>query len=191
MITEYSFNLENKLAENVSNEYKHSLLETLKSDLDNDGRNQCINIFMNLTHDFNIASATRSAGVFNCCETYFVGRRRFDRRGTVGWHNLMHIYHADYLEEVITNLTSRGYTIYPIDNWKEYDPKIIYDVNFSIKTAFLYGEECRGLQEDEIKLCNGPMIYIPMNKMARSLNVACAASVCISEYVRRFGVYGA
>lgn len=168
---------------NVIDYYAKWETEAIKADLDS-RRVPLVNVCMNLTNDFNKSNVVRSNNAFLGSKVYMVGKRRYDRRGTVGTHNYEHIEHSETLDEVVTTLRAQGYTIYAVDNITEHDPVSVWDTVLPAKTAFVYGEEMRGLSEDEIALCDG-MIFIPMYGSVRSLNVGTAAAIMMNEYARQ------
>lgn len=174
-----------KTMDNVIDYYKGWEAEAISAELDK-SRYPLINICMNLTGDFNKASVIRASNAFLAQETWLVGKQRIDRRGTVGTHYLEHIKYSEEFPPLAALLIEQGYTIFPIDNAPVYHPEVIYDTALPVKTAFVYGEEQRGLAEDVVTLCNGPALYIPQYGATRSLNIAQAAAVCMSEYSRRY-----
>ena len=185
MITPYSFGQDyNGTNRNVANKYKNWINEEIRADLQKH-RSECVNIFINLSGDFNKASAIRSHNAFLGKEVYIVGRRRYDVRGAVGTNHYETIYHADNLQEVIDKLHIEGYTVFAVDNIEQYNPINIFDVQFPAKSAFVYGEEGDGLSEENIQLCD-KMIYIQQYGSVRSLNVASAASIIMYEYTKQY-----
>lgn len=170
-------------SQNVVDIYKGWNAAEVRADLVTK-RSQMVSIFMNLTNDFNKATGIRANNVFLGKFVVMVGKRKIDRRGTVGAHHYESVFHADTIEEVIEWLRSDGYTIFAVDNIDKYDPKNIWDVEYPEKSAFLYGEEKLGLSDECIALCD-EMVFIASEGSVRSLNVACAASVVMAEYSRQ------
>lgn len=169
---------------NTTDYYKKWETEAIRADLDSK-RVPMVNICMNLTGEFNKSSVIRANNAFLGQEVWLVGKRRFDRRGTVGTHHYEHIKHAEDYAPLFEKLIADGYTIFPVDNIESYDPKAIYDVELPEKSAFVYGEEMLGLSEELIQACNGKMVYIPQYGSVRSINVAQAAAVTMYEYSRQ------
>lgn len=166
---------------NTTDAYKDKMTSEIRASL-NDQRSQMVNICMNLTNDFNKASVVRASNAFLGKEVWMVGKRRFNRVGTVGTHHYENLKHAEDYKELFAMLIADGYTIFPVDNRPEYDPKVINEIKFPEKTAFLYGEEMMGLPDEVIEACNGDMIYIRQRGSVRSLNVAQAAAVTMCFY---------
>ncbi len=187
MISEFNFvsgsevSLENR---NVTDFYKRWETEAIRADLDTN-RIPMVNICMNLTGEFNKSSVIRANNAFLGKEVWLVGKRKFDKRGSVGAHLYEHVKHAENWEELFEHLIAEGYTIFPVDNIESGDPKPLYAVDFPEKSAFLYGEEMLGLSAEAIAACNGEMVYIPQYGSVRSINVAQAAAVVMYEYSRQ------
>lgn len=170
---------------NVVSYYAASTAAEIRADLQ-ENRSQLVNVCMNLTSDFNKSSVIRASNAFLARSTYIVGKRKYDRRGTVGTHNYENIYHADELAEVVSLLKGEGYLVLAVDNQDKYNPVSMWDADIPEKTAFVYGEEQRGLSDEDIALCDG-MVFIQQKGSVRSLNVAQAAACLMSEYTRRHG----
>jgi tRNA G18 (ribose-2'-O)-methylase SpoU len=168
---------------NVIDYYKRWQHDEIVADLDKK-RNPFINVCLNLTGDFSKSSIIRNANAWLAKETWIIGRKRFDARGTVGTHHYETIKHSATWEDVFLNFKAEGYTIYAVDNIPEYDPKVIYNVSYPAKSVFVYGEEGVGLPEDVIQACDS-MIYIPQYGSVRSINVAVAAGVVMNEWTRQ------
>lgn len=183
-ITPYGVNLEAPSGNpNVTDLYKDWVMEEIRADLDT-RRTKIVSVCMNLTKDFNKGSVIRANNAFSGGHVYLVGNRRYNRVGAVGTHNYEHVSHADTLEELVTMLKAAGYTVYAVDNLPDHSPRSVWDVEFPEKSAFIYGEEQRGLQPEEIALCD-EMIYIQQTGSVRSLNIAQAAACVMSEYTRQ------
>lgn len=168
---------------NVSDEYKRLPMEMIKQSLD-EKRFPLVSIIGNESTDFNKSSVIRAANAYLADSVYLIGKRRYDRRGTVGAHHTEHIYHSQDWHEVFDHLRTQGYTVYAVENSPEYDPQVIYDVELPLKTAFVFGEENRGLSADVVEASDA-CVYIPQYGSVRSLNVSASAAVMFSEYSRR------
>lgn len=171
------------LNRNVTDYYKSWETEAIKDDLGSK-RVPMVNVCMNLTNDFNKANVIRTNNAYLGSAVYMVGRRRYDKRGTVGTHHYENVHHTEYFKDVATTLKSQGYTLYAVDNIESHGPSSVWDVKLPEKTAFVYGEELLGLSEDIISECDG-MLYIPMYGSVRSLNVGTAAAIMMNEYARQ------
>ena len=186
MIDKYSWGMElpPTVSRNLIDIYKNWLYADIRAALQ-PNRTDLVMVYQNISHDFNKASAIRSGNAFLIKESYIVGARKIDFRGAVGTRSCEHVYHADNFNEVFDLLKASGYTIYAVDNILSYSPQNIFDCNFPRKSAFVMGEEQKGLDDKTIRKCDG-MVYIEQFGSVRSMNVACAASCIMMEYSRRF-----
>lgn len=173
----------NQTANNACDEYRDMTPEQLTAAF-HEHRSNMVNVCMNLTSDFNKSSIVRSHSAFLGRSVIMVGKRKFDRRGAVGTHHYVNLWRADTLYEVVDDLHQNGYTVYAVDNTREFAPVPVYDVMLPDKSAFVYGEENAGLSHESLTLCD-QSLYIPQyGPVPRSINVACAASIMMSEYNR-------
>lgn len=168
---------------NVMSKYEGQTLNEITEDLAQ-YRLPMVSVCFNLTGDFNKASIIRSHNAFLGDRVFLVGRRKFDRRGTVGTHHYENIFHEQTFEPVVEQLQAEGYTIFAVDNLPGYDPQPVWEASLPLKSAFVYGEEQAGLSLDAVEQCDG-MLYIPQFGSVRSLNVGAAAAVMMGEYSRR------
>lgn len=184
-ITQYAVSLEprNDMSRNVQDMYKRSLDAEIRADLFAK-RSSAVNIIINSENDFNVATAIRTHNGFNGGELYIVGKRKYDRRGTVGTHNYSTIFHSPTHEEVFEKLRKDGYTIYAVDNMPEYNPTNIWDVEFPERSAFVYGTENAGLEKEVIDACD-EMVFVEMYGSVRSFNLACTTAIVLGEYSRQ------
>mgnify|MGYP000851484991 FL=1 len=183
MISNYNFNSHHVGPKNVQDEFFNMTTSQIRNAVET-GRSSMVSVCMNLTHDFNKASVVRASNAFLGNSVFMVGKRRFDRRGTVGMHHYENVLHADELDDVFNLLIPKGYTFFAVDNSEGFTPQPVYDVDIPEKSAFIYGEEQNGLSKEVIEQCDA-MIYIPQYGVVRSLNVAQSAAVIMSEYARR------
>lgn len=184
-ITRYEFD-GNKIPKNVNDEFMNMTTEQIREAMDL-GRSSMVTVLFNLTNDFNKASAIRAHSAFLGNDVYLVGKRRLDRRGTVGAHHYNDIYHTPDFDILYDLLRSEGYAIWAVDNTPELNPQTVAKADFPEKVAFIYGEETNGVPFEVAQKCDG-VLYIPQpGAMPRSINVSQAAAVIMYEYNRRFG----
>lgn len=162
-------------------------------------RSGVITIALNLTNDFNKATALRNHSGFAGQSFYLLnlpnnmvighpeGRKHFNRRGTVGTHkyNDVHHYDVNRWTELFAELREQGYTIVAVDNIEEFNPVAHYNYEFPEKTAIIMGEEGTGIPREIIEGADA-MVYIPMFGVSpRSFNVGVAHGIVMSEYMRQ------
>ena len=134
--------------------------------------------------DFNISTLIRNANAFNVEKVFYFGRRRYDRRGTVGTHNYTEIQFLDGGYDQLETLKDQ-YTFVGIDNnvcqktfkLGEFDWNMI-----SKPPLMIFGEEGTGLTQKVIQMCH-ILVEIPQYGSVRSLNVGTSSGVLLYDYV--------
>ena len=100
-------------------------------------------------------------------------------RAAMGAHMHVTIYeHAD-LAELIKSSTVpvRATTLQATNS--------LYDVDLTVPTAWIMGNEGAGVSEALLTLCSDNAVIIPQDASVESLNVAAAAAVCLFEQRRQ------
>ena len=110
MITQYGYSTEfcETAKRNVIDAYKQWTDEEIKADLQKN-RLPIVSIFMNVGYNINIASGIRAHNAFLGKEVYIVGRKKWDRRGSISTHRYETVYHADDFDEVLEILHPLGF----------------------------------------------------------------------------------
>lgn len=165
---------------NVIDYYKGWEMEAIKADL-NTRRNDMVVVFENVSGDFNKSTGIRNANNFSARKIVIAGRRKYDKRGTVGAHHYEHVEFADSAVEAIDSLKAEGYNVYAVDNIM---PAVCTRdiVSYPAKSAFIFGEEGRGLSEEALAAAHA-RIYISTTGSIRSLNVGTASGIIMYDYV--------
>jgi tRNA G18 (ribose-2'-O)-methylase SpoU len=163
---------------NVIDYFKYWSDEAIRADLDTKRNNFSI-LISNEFHDFNIGTVIRCANAFLAKEVIILGRRKYDKRGTVGTHIYENLKYVKFVEE----LDLKDSYVIGIDNIDEAVPiqEIVWPTDKHIVLAF--GQEQVGLSE-EIKAICDKFAYIKQYGSVRSLNVGCAAGIAMYEYCR-------
>ncbi|MBT8380566.1 MAG: RNA methyltransferase [Ignavibacteria bacterium] len=86
------------------------------------------------------------------------------------------------VNECYKKLHSCGFKIFASSISK--DSKNLFDLNFTGKTAIVFGNEHRGLSNEAKDLADGKF-FIPMFGMVQSLNVSVSAAISIYEALRQ------
>jgi len=135
--------------------------------------------------DFNISTLIRNANAFNVEKVFYFGRRRYDRRGTVGTHNYTDIQFLDGGYDQLETLKDQ-YTFVGVDNNVSQKTFKLgeFDWNtLSKPPLMIFGEEGTGLTQQAIQMCH-ILIEIPQYGSVRSLNVGTSSGVLLYDYVR-------
>lgn len=86
------------------------------------------------------------------------------------------------IEECYDSLRKEKYKIYASS--LKSDSKNLYELDFTKKTAIVFGNEHRGLSKEAEELAD-ERFFIPMFGMVQSLNVSVSAAITIYEAVRQ------
>lgn len=166
---------------NVIDRYKEFSHEQIVADLDT-RRTDLVNVVINLSNDFNKSSVIRAHNAHNGRLVVVAGKRKYNRTGSIGSHNYIHVVHVADPIDAICALVEDGYSVSAVDNVPEFNPQPIGSVKLPKKTAFVYGEEGLGLTREMVEACNGPTVYLPQFGSIRSINVAQMAAIAMFVY---------
>tara|TARA_R100001082_G_C4338640_1_gene149034 strand:- start:393 stop:971 length:579 start_codon:yes stop_codon:yes gene_type:complete len=134
--------------------------------------------------DFNISTLIRNANAFNVEKIYYLGKRRFDRRGTVGTHHYVDLVHINGGVRELVDLKNT-YTFVAIDNNIAKTEKL---ANFSWymlekPPLVFFGEEGVGLTKEVLEICDY-RVEIQQYGSVRSLNVGTSSGLVLYELSR-------
>lgn len=131
--------------------------------------------------DFNMATGVRNANGFNAKEIYYIGERKWDRRGAVGVHNYTEIQWIPTIED-LASLQDR-YTFVGIDNVPGSVPMANYE--WPENTMMVFGEEGPGLTPAMQAWCKD-IVHIEMFGSVRSFNCGSASAVAMYDFVSKY-----
>ena len=141
----------------------------------------------------NMSAVMRSADSFGIQRMNLVltaSRYKVGRRVSVGSHKWLDIHHYKTSIECARELKDKGYRLLAthLDGAVPID-----EVDFSVPTALVFGNEHAGVTQEMVDLCDGRII-IPMMGFAQSFNVSVAAAVALyhgtQDRKRRLGRSG-
>lgn len=167
---------------NVADEYKGLSVEEIKHRLAVKAFPYAV-LMENWQGDFNLAQCVRNANAFGAKEVYYIGKKRYDRRGAVGTYNYTEVRYLSSIEELLA-LKSQ-YSFIGVDNIVGSVP--IEDYQYKDNSLFLFGEEGCGLTPDTIKLCD-ELISITQYGSVRSLNAGCSSGIVLYDYTRKYRI---
>ena len=133
---------------NVIDKYKNWPTDAIRRDLQETANpfSVCMEHWQG---DFNISTLIRNSNAFNARRVYYLGKKRFDRRGAFGTH---HYVDLNYLDNDYSRLVDlkKEYTIVAVDN-NVPNTKNIHNFNWlELKKPplMVFGEEQSGLSSD-------------------------------------------
>jgi tRNA G18 (ribose-2'-O)-methylase SpoU len=161
-------------------------------------------LMVNIDYDNNSGNIIRTANAFGAIEIVLYGRKKFDRRSSMGTEFYMNFQQIKYIEEIDEVL--QGFDlIVGLDNIEESINIFEYDWDLPIskklelketeaidsqpkprkpKTLICLGQESTGLPEEIIKRCD-QLVHIPQYGSVRSLNVGTAAGIAMYDFVNK------
>jgi tRNA G18 (ribose-2'-O)-methylase SpoU len=167
---------------NVVDRYKNWPTESIKKDLQRTANPFAV-CMEHWQGDFNISTLIRNANAFNAKKVYYLGKKRFDRRGTVGTHHYVDLVYLDDSYASIAELKNE-YTIVAIDNNVSNTRKLNeFDwISLEKPPLMLFGEEGVGLTKEALNLAEYA-VEIPQFGSVRSLNVGTCSGILMYDYM--------
>jgi tRNA G18 (ribose-2'-O)-methylase SpoU len=157
-------------------------------------------LMVNIDYDNNSGNIIRTANAFGAIEVILYGRKKFDRRSSMGNEYYMDFRQIKYIEEIeeafkdydlVVGLDNIEGSVSIFDyDWKVEKPKENQEVEQlssefkTPKVLICLGQESTGLPEQIIKRCD-KLVQIPQYGSVRSLNVATAAGIAMYDFVMK------
>jgi tRNA G18 (ribose-2'-O)-methylase SpoU len=142
-------------------------------------------LILNIDYDLNIATIVRSHNAFCGQEIFYLGRRKYNRRGCVGTYVYENITHFGTLEEAQKGILS-AYTWVGIDNRPGSVPMTTFE--WPERPLLLFGHEQAGLDFlPELPYNCKHIVNIPQIGSVRSLNVGVAAGIAMYDLCMKRG----
>jgi tRNA G18 (ribose-2'-O)-methylase SpoU len=148
---------------------------------------------INIGGDFNLSTMVRNANFFGFRSVHYVGKKKWDKRGSVGTHHYTSMYYHKTEEDFIKSHSSSGRTLIAIENnipaYKDitFDP-FSFDFSNIDEPIFIFGEENAGLSETILMAC-ACVLTIPTYGSVRSLNVGTTSGIIMSIYRNYYEKY--
>ena len=173
---------------NVRDEFKDNTLEENRQIQLTDGNYFAVGI-INVTGDLNVGMMIRTACLLGAEDVFVFGRKKIDKRSSVGAENYIPISYYTYEDplsmedELIDDIQrlSQGYT--PVLVEQGGTPLQYHDHNSIDYPLFLFGSESHGIPEEVCKAFPNH-ISIPQWGVLRSYNVSSAMSMVCWDYVK-------
>ena len=137
---------------------------------------------LNLCGNLNLGMMIRSAVLFGAEKFYIVGKKRYDKRSTVGAHNYIDLQFVECDPEtdpyVCLDILQKDYNVFLI----EQGGTDINHMDFGSydKSCFIFGTESNGIPQAILDL-NLSRCSIHQVGVLRSLNVSAAASIVMHK----------
>ena len=156
-------------------------VDLVKKDLEKNSFPYAV-LMENFVGDFTIGSVLRSCNALGGSEMYYYGKKKYDKRATVGTYHYTSMKNISNFEDLLK--LKEKYVFVALENNVE-DSQSIYDYNWDANSLIIVGEEGKGISEETLSICD-KFIFIPQYGSVRSMNAAVAASIAMNDYVSKF-----
>jgi len=137
-------------------------------------------LFENWIGDFNLSTGIRNANAFGAKEIFYIGRKRFDKRGAVGSYHYKDITFLESHDQILKLKDS--YKFIGVDNIP--GSLSMRDFMWPKNTLMIFGEEGRGLSSLMQELCECT-VYIEQFGSVRSVNCGTASGITMVDYTNK------
>jgi tRNA G18 (ribose-2'-O)-methylase SpoU len=139
-------------------------------------------IIFNLLKPQNIGVLIRTAYAFGCEEVIMVGRKQAKLTGASGSISAQPIRHFFHMRDAASYCSNEGFALCGV----EIGGRLLHEVTFTRDTAFVLGNEGRGLS-DAAAYCE-ERVTIPQWGGVPSLNVAIAGAITMYTFQSQQGL---
>ena len=167
---------------NIIDYYKYWTKEAIKADLDTKRNNFSV-LVSNEINDFNLGSVIRNANAFLAKEVIVCGKKKFDKRGTVGTYIYENLKYVKYIDDFVIPDNS---ILIGVDNIENSIPIETFEWP-KCHVIMAFGQEQVGLSEEIIKKCTN-LLYIKQYGSVRSLNLGCASAIAMYDFCSKIKV---
>jgi tRNA G18 (ribose-2'-O)-methylase SpoU len=144
------------------------------------GEHHFILVLDHLQAGFNVPKIFRSAEALGACEIHLVNIDAFDPAPAKGAFRKVPAKFHDTVSDCFQQLKDRGYTLFTLEADKG---ETLYKATLPEKSAFILGNEDRGISFDSVSYPEIKCLSIPHFGQTESLNVSVAASIVMYEYI--------
>ena len=167
---------------NVIDKYKNWSTGSIRSDLRKNANpfSVCMEHWQG---DFNISTLIRNSNAFNARRVFYLGKKRFDRRGAVGAHHYVDLVYLGGNYNQLVDL-KKEYTIIGIDNNVSNTHKLgEFDwLSLEKPPLMLFGEEGTGLTNEALEIVDC-CVEISQYGSVRSLNVGTSSGILMYDFM--------
>lgn len=136
---------------------------------------------LNIQYNINIGTMIRTCNAFGGREFIIIGKKQWDRRGSVGTHNYETMIYLKDGKELEEWLKVNKRTPIAVDYLKGSSiPTTLID-KYPPNPLFIFGSESNGLSSDIINLCH-LKIHVEQFGSVKSLNVGIAAGIVMYDW---------
>ena len=164
---------------NVEDRFKGKTKEEIKQSLRSTSNNFAV-MMEHWNGDFNIGTMIRNANAFNAEKVFYCGKKKYDRRGTVGTHHYVDLRYIDDADLLIS--LKSDYVFVCLDNIDGSIP--MEDFEWPENSLMIFGEEGIGLTEEMLELADH-VVSIKQYGSVRSMNVGTTSGIAMYDYMNK------
>lgn len=151
-----------------------------------DGRKLNFGVLIaNLLYDNNAGNIIRTANAFGAKEIILYGRKKFDRRASVGTEFYMKFKHVKFIEDLDEIFSGYDLAV-AAENTEDSTTLNEFEWDVSKKTLLVFGQESDGIPKEVLERCDYKVQIIQFGSV-RSLNVSVAAGIVMHDYCLKTG----
>jgi|TARA_R100000315_G_C5210728_1_gene125125 tRNA G18 (ribose-2'-O)-methylase SpoU len=164
---------------NVEDRFKGKSKEEIRQVLRSTSHNFAV-MMEHWQGDFNIGTMIRNANAFNAKKVFYYGKKKYDRRGSVGTHHYVDLAYIDDFGK-LDSLRS-DFTFVCLDNVEGAVPMEHFD--WPENTLMIFGEEGIGLSDEMLSMADH-VVSITQYGSVRSMNVGTTSGIAMYDYVKK------
>lgn len=170
----------NAPVKNVVDKYREWEVDLIREDLHKNSFPYAI-LMEQWQGDFNFSQCIRNANAFGAREIFYIGKRRYDKRGAVGTYNYTYVKHLPSFDELLK--LKEIYTFIGIDNIDGSVP--VENYVWPTNPLLIFGEEGCGLTSKIVDICES-VVKISQYGSVRSLNAGTASGIICYDFVNKY-----
>ena len=170
----------NKREERYRNAMRRYKKDRQRNVLAEPGEHAFVLVLDHLQAGFNVPKIFRSAEAFGAHEIHLINIDAFDPAPAKGAFRKVPAKFHENINDCFSQLTERGYSLFTLEADKG---KTLYQTKLPEKSAFILGNEERGISFDYAAYPEIEILSIPHFGETESLNVSVAGSIVMYEYL--------
>jgi 23S rRNA (guanosine2251-2'-O)-methyltransferase len=171
----YDLNTKRNVADQLAWAKREDILETI-----NPHKIPISLLLVNIDRDNNIGNIIRSANTFGVQEVLIYGRKKFDRRTSVGAEFFMQFRHIKFIED-LSELKQEFDLIIGLEQTDNSIELHSYKWPQNKNILITVGNEGKGLPQEILDICDSTL-EIEQYGTTRSLNVSVATGIVLYDY---------
>lgn len=137
-------------------------------------------LLINTKYDINIGATVRSANGLGAQKVYIYGARKFNRVPAMGTYHYTPVQHINSYEELLDLKWNYHFVALELTD----KAQSIHEYQWKKNTLMILGNESEGIPEEILRLADD-VVMIPLYGSVRSINLTCAASIAMNDFISK------